>query len=33
VPDRAWWTAFRLYAPLEPYFGKSWPLPDIEKMK
>jgi hypothetical protein len=20
-------------APLEPYFDKSWPLPDIEKVK
>jgi hypothetical protein len=33
VPGRAWFTAFRFYAPLEPYFDKSWPLPDIEKVK
>jgi hypothetical protein len=33
VHGRAWFTAFRLYAPLEPYFDKSWPLPDIEKVK
>jgi hypothetical protein len=33
VPGRAWWTAFRLYAPLEPYFEKSWPLPDIQEVK
>jgi len=24
---------FRLYAPTERYFDKSWPLPDIEKVK
>lgn len=24
---------FRLYAPTEPYFDKSWALPDLEKMK
>jgi len=33
VPGRAWFTWFRLYAPLEAYFDKSWPLPDIEKVK
>jgi hypothetical protein len=32
VPGKAWFTAFRFYAPLEPYFDKSWPLPDIEKV-
>ena len=32
VPDHAWFAAFRLYAPLEPYFDQSWPLPDIEKV-
>lgn len=30
VPGRSWFTYFRLYAPLEPYFDRSWPLPDIE---
>jgi hypothetical protein len=29
VPGRAWFTYFRLYAPLKPYFDGSWPLPDI----
>jgi len=24
---------FRLYAPLEGYLDKTWPLPDIEKVK
>jgi hypothetical protein len=32
VPGRAWFGVFRFYAPLEPYFDKSWPLPDIEKV-
>ena len=33
VPGQAWFACFRFYAPLEPYFDKSWPLPDIEKVK
>ncbi len=33
VPGYSWFAAFRLYAPLEPYFDQSWPLPDIEKVK
>ena len=32
VPGHSWFGAFRLYAPLEPYFDESWPLPDIEKV-
>lgn len=30
APGRAWFTYFRLYAPLAPYFDASWKLPDIE---
>lgn len=30
VPGRAWFTYFRLYGPLKPYFDASWNLPDIE---
>ena len=30
---RSWFPYFRLYGPTEPYFTKSWPLPDIEKVK
>jgi hypothetical protein len=30
VPGKAWFAAFRFYGPLEPYFDKSWPLPDIQ---
>ena len=33
VPGQSWFPLFRLYAPLEAYFDKSWPLPDIEKVK
>lgn len=33
VPGRAWFTYLRLYAPLQPYFDRSWPLPDIELMR
>lgn len=30
VPGRAWFTYFRLYGPLKPYFDARWKLPDIE---
>jgi hypothetical protein len=30
VPGRAWFAYFRLYGPLQPYFDKSWKLPDVE---
>jgi hypothetical protein len=30
TPGRAWYAYFRLFGPLEPYFARSWPLPDIE---
>jgi hypothetical protein len=33
VPGQAWFAVFRFYAPTEPYFDKSWPLPDIGKVK
>jgi hypothetical protein len=29
-PGKAWFAYFRLYGPLEPYFDRSWKLPDIE---
>lgn len=32
VAGRAWFTYFRLYAPLAPYFDASWHLPDIEML-
>jgi hypothetical protein len=33
VPGRAWFTYFRLYGPLEGYFDRSWPLPDLENCR
>jgi hypothetical protein len=33
VPGRAWFTFLRLYGPLEPYYDRSWALPDIEMVK
>ncbi len=33
VPGEGWFTYFRLYAPTEPYFDRSWQLPDIEKVE
>jgi hypothetical protein len=32
VPGKAWFVGFRFYAPLEPYFDRSWPLPDVERV-
>lgn len=27
-----WFTYFRLYAPTEAYFDRSWQLPDTQKL-
>jgi hypothetical protein len=32
IPGKAWFAYLRLYGPLEPYFDRSWPLPDFEKV-
>jgi hypothetical protein len=32
IPGKSWFTIFRLYGPLQPWFDKSWKLPDIEKV-
>jgi hypothetical protein len=32
VRGKSWWVAFRLYGPLEPWFDKSWRLPDVERL-
>lgn len=32
VPGEGWFTYFRLYAPTEAYFDRSWQLPDIKKL-
>jgi hypothetical protein len=29
IPGRHWFSYFRLYGPLEPYFDKSWKLGDV----
>jgi hypothetical protein len=31
VPGKSWFTIFRLYGPLKPWFDQSWKLPDIER--
>jgi hypothetical protein len=33
IPGRGWFTYFRLYGPTQPYFDRSWVLPDIEESK
>lgn len=33
VPGKGWFTLFRLYSPLEPWFDKTWRPGDIEEMK
>ena len=32
VPGKSWWAMFRLYGPLEPWFDRTWQLPDIERL-
>lgn len=33
IPGKGWFTYFRLYGPTEPFYDKSWSLPDIEQVK
>ena len=33
LPNKGWFTYFRLYGPKQAYFDKSWVLPDIEPVK
>jgi hypothetical protein len=33
VRGRAWFPLVRLYGPLQPYFDRSWELPDLEPVK
>ncbi|KOS57532.1 DUF1214 domain-containing protein, partial [Rhodococcus rhodochrous] len=30
LPGKSWFAMFRLYGPLEPWFDKTWKLPEIE---
>ena len=32
VPGKGWFTLFRLYSPIEPFFDQSWKPGDFEKM-
>ena len=32
VPGKNWFAYFRFYQPTEPYFDRSWPLPDFEQI-
>ena len=31
-PGKGWWPWFRFYGPQQALFGKTWKLPDIEKV-
>jgi hypothetical protein len=33
VPGKGYFVIFRLYGPTQPYFDKTWKLPDIEKVQ
>ena len=33
VPGEGWFTDFRLYAPTEKYFDRSWQFPHIVRVK
>jgi hypothetical protein len=33
VPGKAWFTLFRVYGPLQPWFDKTWQLNDFELVK
>jgi hypothetical protein len=33
IPGKGWFTYFRLYAPTESYFDRSWKLADIERVE
>ena len=33
VPGKAWFPYFRLYAPTEAHFNRTWVLPDFERLK
>src|SRR5271155_1600946 len=33
IPNKGWFTIFRLYGPKKAFFDKTWQLPDIQKVK
>ena len=32
LPKKGWFTYFRLYGPTQPYFDRTWVLPDIQPL-
>ena len=32
VPGRSWFAYFRVFGPTQPYFDRSWPLGDFERV-
>jgi hypothetical protein len=33
IPGKGWFTYFRLYGPTQPFFDRTWVLPDIEEVQ
>jgi hypothetical protein len=33
IPGKGWFTYFRLYGPTQPFFDRTWGLPDVEELK
>ena len=33
IPDKGWFTIFRLYGPKKEFFDQTWKLNDVAKMK
>ena len=33
MPGRGWFTLFRFYGPLEPFFDKTWKPDDIVEIR
>ncbi len=33
TPGRHWFSYFRFYGPLEPYFDRSWKLGDVTRVR
>ena len=33
IPGKGWFTLFRFYGPLEPFFDKTWKPDDIEQVR
>jgi hypothetical protein len=33
IPDKGWFTIFRLYGPKQAFFDRTWKLNDIEKLR